>query len=324
MEQRANQWLGDLPFSDLMITEDPRNASYKQVSDSLEVHHVPERYWDRLKALYDRMERVERDRFREQLEDGDRSLMLRIQRRDTPNYRVYAARRIDSFLLPIEKLGIAPAILRRLRAPQLRPGGVIFCGRPGAGKTVTACSLMVDRLVNIGGFTWTAENPVEHDIQAALAKRPVSRGQCFQVDLESDDGYGRAYGETLRCGADTFYVGEIREEHAATTACLAANSGMLVLSTLHADNIKQAVTKLGSMAGFSLFAESVRAILVLRLEHRSGPGPRTVLHVEPLFVTEESTRIKIREQNLAALTQEIEQQRYKLQMETPISARRRP
>ena len=44
---------------------------------------------------------------------------------------------------------------------------VLFAGSPGSGKTTAASSMMVDRLEQIGGFAWTAENPVEYHLQGS-------------------------------------------------------------------------------------------------------------------------------------------------------------
>lgn len=324
MEQRVYRWLGELPFTDLTVTEDPREARYKRVADDLELQRIPEAFWGDLKKLYADLRANGRERFGHLWAYGDRSVSLRVQRNTTTTSVVFMARQISKKLIPLEKLGMSRAVLNRLRSPQLVSGGVIFCGRPSSGKTTAACSLMIDRLINIGGFTWAAENPVEYHLHEILKQAPHSKGQCHQTEIDSDADYSHALSNTLRNSANTFYVGEIRERTAAETACLAAKSGILVLSTIHANNLKEAITKLGYLAGFDVLADALSAMIGVRLEHRPGgseSGPLKILHVDPLFVESESTRMMIREKNMAGLTQVIANQEGKLLMESRTTRR---
>lgn len=132
----------------------------------------------------------------------------------------------------------------------------------------------------------------------------------YQEEINEDGEVMRVLMDTLRSGADTFYIGEIREEQSAKAACLAAASGMLVVSTLHADNPQQAILKIGMLAGFDSIAQSLKAVVTLRLDNRmTANGPQKVLYVQPFFVEDEALRIKIREGNLASINSDIEMQR---------------
>lgn len=301
--------IADLPFADLAVESEPALSRYKRFSDSLDLERVPESLWPELRDLHQAMSRQEGSRFRMiwPLVGGQTTagLRLRVQRRDTPYGQVFIARRIDGVVRPLDKVGLPPAVLQKLRNPGIRAGMVLFSGSPGAGKTTAACALLMDRLENIGGFTWTAENPVEYDLQGAHGK-----GQCYQEEIGEDAEVKRVLMDTLRSGADTFYIGEIREEEAARAACLASSSGLLVVSTIHADNPTQALMKLGILAGFPALAQSLRAVLSLRLEHRltAANGPEKVLRVQPFFVEDEAMRMKIRDGNLSALIGDIDRQ----------------
>uniref|UniRef100_E6QGR1 Putative PilU n=1 Tax=mine drainage metagenome TaxID=410659 RepID=E6QGR1_9ZZZZ len=294
--------IADLPFADLAVESDPARSRYKRFSDSLDLERVPEALWPELLDLYRTMLRQDGSRFRMAWPPD---LRLRVQRRDTPYGQIFVARRIDAAIRPLDKVGLPPAVLQRLRDPQLRAGMVLFSGSPGAGKTTAACALLMDRLDRIGGFTWTAEAPVEYDLQG-----PHGKGQCYQEEIDEDADVKRVLMDTLRSGADTFYIGEIREEEAARAACLASSSGLLVASTIHADNPTQALMKLGILAGFPALAQSLRAVLSLRLEHRltAANGPEKVLKVQPFFVEDEAMRLKVRDGNLSALIGDIDRQ----------------
>ncbi|AIA55727.1 ATPase, T2SS/T4P/T4SS family [Acidithiobacillus caldus] len=293
--------LADIEFSDIAIEAEPASCRFKRFSEDLTVQVVPQALWPELQALRETLLAVDSVRFRIEFH----GMRLRVQRRQTPYGPVFIARRIAQVLRRIDDIGLPGPILSALRDPRLRAGFVIFSGGPGSGKTTTACALLMDRLEKIGGFTWTAENPVEFDLQG-----PHGAGQCYQEEINEDGEVMRVLMDTLRSGADTFYIGEIREEQSAKAACLAAASGMLVVSTLHADNPQQAILKIGMLAGFDSIAQSLKAVVTLRLDNRmTANGPQKVLYVQPFFVEDEALRIKIREGNLASINSDIEMQR---------------
>lgn len=298
--------LADLGFSDIAIEAEPSACRYKRFAEDIQVHTVPEPFWSDLRALREALMQHQEARFRMEFQ----GLRLRIQRRQTPYGPVFVARHIAANLLRLEQIGLPVPVMQTLQDPRLRAGFLIFAGGPGSGKTTTACALLMDRLERIGGFTWTAENPVEFDLQG-----PHGAGQCYQEEIDEDGQVMRVLMDTLRSGADTFYIGEIREEQSARAACLAAASGMLVVSTLHADNPQQAILKIGMLAGFDSIAQSLRGIVNLRLESRPSPtGPQRVLSIQPFFVEDEAARMKIRDGNLAAIQQDIETQKNRSMM----------
>ena len=293
--------LADLDFSDIAIESEPAACRYKRFSEDLAVNQVPNALWPEVQALRETLLQQSGSRFRIEFH----GMRLRVQLRHTPYGPVFVARKISSALRKIDELGLPAPVVQSLRDPRLRAGFVLFSGGPGSGKTTTACALLMDRLEKIGGFTWTAENPVEFDLQGAHGA-----GQCYQEEIGEDAEVMRVLMDTLRSGADTFYIGEIREEQSAKAACLAAASGMLVVSTVHADNPQQAILKIGMLAGFDSIAQSLKAVVTLRLDVRMSPaGRQKVLLVQPFFVEDEAMRIKIREGNLSSLQQDIEMQR---------------
>lgn len=308
--------LGELPFADLSLEAQGERCRYKRLADSIDLLPLPSALWTEAQALYQQCMNTQLPRFRaawppKEARPGGVGMRMRVQRRETPYGPVFIARRIDHKVRPLEKLGLPAEIIRRLRDPQLRAGLVLFAGGPGAGKTTAACATLLDRLEHIGGFTWTAENPVEYDIQG-----PHGHGQCYQEEVADDQDVYRVFTDTLRSSADTFYIGEIREAEAARAACLAAASGMLVLSTIHADNPQQALVKLGMLAGFPAIAQSLRALITLRIDHRLTAANGTVrtLRTQPFFVVDEAQRMKIRDGNMASLNTDIDHQAQALQM----------
>lgn len=306
--------LADLRFADLTVPEDPAQSRAKNRDGGLELGLLPPELWGELQDLYRALSAHDSARFRFRWND----LMLRVQRRGTEAGTVFVVRRIDKQVRSLDDIKFASSVKRRLVDPAMRSGLVLFCGPPGSGKTTLACSMLIARLHEIGGFTWTAENPVEYDMQGTHGK-----GQIYQSGMEEDSDVLRVFSDTLRSGADTFYIGEIREKSAATAAVLASSSGMLVVATIHADSPQQALLKMGLLSGWLELAQSLRAVIALRLEHLPTPGEpdRTRLHLAPLFLdprsaTDEGIRAKIREGNLAMLATDVEQQRNRLMPST--------
>lgn len=306
--------LGDLPFADLALEPQGEHCRYKRLADSIDLLPLPSALWTEAQSLYRYCVEAKLPRFRATWPSPgthQTEIRMRVQRRETPYGPVFIARRIDHKVRPLEKLGMPMEIIKRLRDPTLRAGLVLFAGGPGAGKTTAACATLLDRLERIGGFTWTAENPVEYDIQG-----PHGRGQCYQEEVADDQDVYRIFTDTLRSAADTFYIGEIREAEAARAACLAAASGMLVLSTIHADNPQQALLKLGMLAGFPAIAQGLKALITLRIDHRltAANGTERILRIQPFFVMDEAQRMKIRDGNMASLNTDIEHQAQVIQM----------
>lgn len=301
--------LSDFNFSDLAISHTPETSRFKIHPGDMRLEKIPEYLYSDVEQLKVKFSAMKSTKFRATL-DGD--IKLRVQRRDTPDGPVFIARRISGALLPLDRLGIAPAVLARLKSPMLRSGLVLFTGGPGAGKTTAACSLLVERLNTIGGFTWTAENPVEYDLSGEY-----DLGQCYQVEIDSDSEVKNVLMDTLRSSADTFYIGEIREDVGAKSAALASSSGMLVIATLHSDGPQQALIKLGMLSGYETVAQSLRAIISMKMDIRpSSSGPRRILSIVPFFVEDDAIRMKIQRGDMASINSDIELQKNKL-LSTP-------
>ena len=146
-------------------------------------------------------------------------------------------------------------------------GMVLVTGPTGSGKTVTlytALNMLNKSEVNIS----TAEDPVE--IQVAGIN---------QVNVNTKTGltFAEALRAFLRQDPDIVMVGEIRDLETAEIAVKAAQTGHLVLSTLHTNDAPQTLTRLANM-GIPAFniASSVNLILAQRLARRLCEHCKTV------------------------------------------------
>ncbi len=162
--------------------------------------------------------------------------------------------------LGIEALGFEPEQREYFLNAIGKPYGMILVTGPtGSGKTVslyTALNLLNKPEVNIS----TVEDPVE--IQVAGIN---------QVNQNSKTGltFATALRAFLRQDPDIIMVGEIRDLETAEIAVKAAQTGHLVLSTLHTNDAPQTLTRLANM-GIPPFniASSVLLILAQRLARR--------------------------------------------------------
>jgi twitching motility protein PilT len=125
------------------------------------------------------------------------------------------------------------------RIAALRQGLVIITGVTGSGKTTTLAA-MIDRINRReGSRIITVEEPIEY-IFAPVGTSVVSQRE---VGVDVDTFYdGLVSG--LRQDPDVILVGEIRDHATAQMAISAAETGHLILTTLHTQDAKGAVTRL--------------------------------------------------------------------------------
>jgi type II secretory ATPase GspE/PulE/Tfp pilus assembly ATPase PilB-like protein len=141
-------------------------------------------------------------------------------------------------------------------------GAILIVGPAGSGKTTTAyaCLRELQREVGVGKSLVTLEDPIE-SVLDGVAQSPVNRTAGFD--------YAMGLRSLMRQDPDVILVGEIRDRETAETVFQACLTGHLVISTFHAGNAAQAISRLGDM-GIEpyLFRTGLRAILCQRLFRR--------------------------------------------------------
>ncbi|NNN69735.1 MULTISPECIES: type IV-A pilus assembly ATPase PilB [Vibrio] len=162
--------------------------------------------------------------------------------------------------LDIDKLGYndqqKQLYLAALKKPQ---GMILMTGPTGSGKTVslyTGLRILNTAEVNIS----TAEDPVEINLSGI---------NQVQVQPKIGFGFAQALRSFLRQDPDIVMVGEIRDLETAEIAVKAAQTGHLVLSTLHTNSAAETVIRLSNMGieAFNL-ASSLSLIIAQRLARR--------------------------------------------------------
>ncbi|KKO49065.1 general secretion pathway protein GspE [Arsukibacterium sp. MJ3] len=166
----------------------------------------------------------------------------------------------DSAMLGIDILGYEDVQKQRYLAALAQPQGMILVTGPtGSGKTVslyTGLAILNTSETNIS----TAEDPVEINLTGINQVQMNPRaGLTFATALKS----------FLRQDPDVIMVGEIRDLETAEIAIKAAQTGHLVLSTLHTNSAPETLTRLLNM-GVPAYnvASSVTLIIAQRLARR--------------------------------------------------------
>ena len=223
--------------------------------------HLGPRFAARLKVMaeLDITERRLPQDGRIQLALGAGTADLRISTLPTMHGEKVVLRVLDAAAarLGIDKLGFEAEQERRYRDALAEPQGLILVTGPtGSGKTVSlyaGLNLLNAEDRNIA----TAEDPVEMDVPGI---------NQVQVNAQLGLDFATALRAFLRQDPDVLMVGEIRDVHTAETAIKAAQTGHLVLTTLHTNSAAETLTRLRNMgvAPFDV-ASSITLIMAQRL-----------------------------------------------------------
>ncbi len=253
-----------------------------------EVHRPPLNLASRLSARLKVMSRMD---ISEKRVPQDGRIKLKVSRKRAIDFRVntlptlwgekIVLRILDpgSAKMGVEALGFEPnqkkAYLKTLEQPQ---GMVLVTGPTGSGKTVTlytGLNILNTEERNIS----TAEDPVEINLEG-----------INQVQVSSKIGltFAEALRAFLRQDPDVVMVGEIRDLETAEIAIKAAQTGHMVLSTLHTNSAPETLTRLRNMGVPSFnIATSVSLIIAQRLGRRLCEHCKQPAHVPEASLLEE-------------------------------------
>jgi type II secretory ATPase GspE/PulE/Tfp pilus assembly ATPase PilB-like protein len=175
--------------------------------------------------------------------------------------------------IPLDKLGVLPHNLNRLKTAVSKPYGLFFvCGPTGSGKTTTLHSVL-NFLNTPDTKIWTAEDPVEIT-QKGLRQVQVNRksGLDFAVAM-------RAF---LRADPDVIMVGEMRDKETVAMGIEASLTGHLVFSTLHTNSAPESIVRLLDMGMDPFnFADALLGVLAQRLAKRLCSNCKTTYEPSP-------------------------------------------
>lgn len=211
-------------------------------------------------------------------------------------------RQIRTQVDDMESLGLPAALLQEWLTR--RAGLILITGPTGCGKSTTVASCLDHLSNNRPGHIVTIEDPIEYlftDRLGFFTQREVG------LDTAS---YNTGLQKALRQAPDVIFLGEIRDADSAMTVLQAAETGHLVVSTLHSPNVTESLDRLSNLVPpgdrevmLSLLSHQTIGILSQRLLP-AADGSRVVLVAEHMAVNG-AAREWIRAMNIPALAEHI-------------------
>lgn len=193
-----------------------------------------------------------------------------------------ALRAIPNKVPEFEELLLPPAV--RQLAENER-GMILCCGAAGNGKSTTLAAMVNYINTNQRVHIVTVEDPIEYihpDRLGCISQR--------EIGLDTPD-FPSALRAALRQDPDVILVGEIRDEETMDIALKAAETGHLVLSTLHTPDVQRTVGRVLSLASKrdpqevrERFADNLKGVICQRLLPRAD-GKGRVIAAEVLVNT---------------------------------------
>jgi len=175
-------------------------------------------------------------------------------------------------------IGLSSPLVKSVR--EANGGLVLITGPTGSGKTTTIASLLETINRSRQAKIITIEDPIEFNftpIKAEIIQR--------EIGLDSRS-YEQGLREALRQNPDVIVIGEIRDAETSIVALQAAETGHLVIGSLHANSVVEAITRyllLGpkerSLEMRYVLAKTLRVVTNQRLLRKRGGGRIAVREV---------------------------------------------
>lgn len=213
-----------------------------------------------------------------------------------------AVRRLSQDIPPLSSLGLPPTAQRLIEASQ---GLVLVTGPTGSGKSTTLASMIDAINAQTQSHIITLEDPIEY-----LHKDRLSRMRQRQVGKTGDCAtFAAGVVAAMREDPDVILIGEMRDVDTVAAALNAAQTGHLVLATLHTNSATEAINRI--LAFFtdgdrelarSVLAAVLRGVVSQRLiKTRDG---KRALAVE-LMVATQAIRVHIASARTNLIMQEM-------------------
>lgn len=212
----------------------------------------------------------------------DNNIKIRANVYHQRNNLACSIRLLMSEIPEFEALGL-PEVLKDLATEN--SGIILVTGPTGSGKTTTLSAIVDFINKNVPKHVITIEDPIEYTY-------PHNRCMIHQRQVGYDvNSFAEALRSSLREDPDIILVGEMRDFETIAAAITAAETGHLVLSTLHTQSAAQTITRIidGAPADMKTtirtqFASSIRGVISQQLL-RTADGNGRVLATELMLGT---------------------------------------
>lgn len=218
------------------------------------------------------------DEFMHLLKDHDCSYSLR----GVSRFRVNICRQRGTFSIVLRVIPFETPTIEGLGLPDVisdiameERGLVLVTGVTGSGKSTTMAAMINKMNKSRPCKIVTIEDPIEflhNEKKASVIQREVG---------QDTDSFGKALRATLRQDPDVILVGEMRDRETIDIAVKAAETGHLVLSTLHTMDAAKTIQRIASVFDLSeqgvlriRLAETLKAVISQRLVHRCDTRER--------------------------------------------------
>jgi type IV pilus assembly protein PilB len=260
--------------SDVHIEPQEESVSVRQRVDGLlrEVltipHHLQDQTISRLKIIsgMDISERRKPQDGRSRLRFEGRRIDLRVSTLPTQFGEKVVIRLLssDRAILPLDGINLSPNNLRLLKSFLAHAQGMILVTGPtGSGKTSTLYTAL-NAIKSSSNNIITLEDPIELQLPGV---------NQMQINTKAGVTFAGGLRSILRQDPNVILVGEIRDQETADIALQAAQTGHLLLSTLHTNDATATITRLFDL-GIQPFlvASSILGIVAQRLVRRPCPS----------------------------------------------------
>ena len=181
-------------------------------------------------------------------------------------------RYVPADIPPLAGLGLPPVLSELIMEKR---GLLLVVGATGSGKSTTIAAMLDHRNEARTGHILTLEDPIEYlfkNKKSIVSQREIgSDASSFEIALKN----------SMRQAPDCILIGEIRDRETMAAALAYAQSGHLVLATLHANNSYNALNRIigfypleNRAALLQDLASSVKAIVSQRLVKSAAGGAR--------------------------------------------------
>ncbi len=291
----------DIPFSDIYITPD----------NSLFIHDGKTKYG---------LQKIEADDFNEFKQSLVKSwkgkssysmiydqTIYRVEKVEAIVGTHYSVRRMPRKTPDFTKLGFPPEVYKYLISLNRASGLLLWGGATGTGKTTSISCLVKKFLEREGGFCYTIEDPPEMPLDGVYQSQRGGLALCKQTEPPNGD-WGEGLKSALRSKPRYILVGEIRTPETATQVLRAATSGHLVLSTIHANSVEDALNsmiKYATASGINdnlaadLLSRGILGVIQQKLEGETSLSPDvSFCFANPNPSTPDQMRIHVRDMQL--------------------------